>query len=121
MSTTYTLTPGSYFIGDCSVVTDEYYDQFLLPAFEDLDRGESVQAGSSVILCTGADGLYGVNDATTNEDLGSFGVDAANVAIVPAKMVRALKDGLAVTLTEPTTVVCYYDSMVIGGRYRVRI
>ena len=118
----FTLRPGHYVIADACVVKDEYYFDFLLPAFETLSHGESVQAGSSVILCTGADGLYDVTHKTTGEVLFTVPVDAANVAVVPAKMVPGgHPHGLDIVLTEETEVACYHDAMVIGDDFRVRI
>ena len=118
----FTLRPGHYVIADACVVKEEYYDDFLLNAFIDLGHGEAVQAGSSVILVTGADGLYDVTHKTTGEVLATIPVDAANVAVVPAKMVPGgHPDGLDIVLTEETEVVCYYDAMVIGDEFRIRI
>ena len=117
---TYTLTAGTYRICDAACAVEEYYMEFLLPAFEDCGYGESIQAGSSVILGTGADGYYNVTNATTDELIDSFAVDAANVSIIPEKMINNT-DGVVFTVTENTEVNCYHDAMVVGDMFRVRI
>ena len=122
MTATFTLNPGHYVIGDACVTSEEYYENVLLDEFIELGHGESVQAGESVILATGSDGLYSVTHKDTGENLKDIPVDAANVAIVPASEVPGPgHSGLDVVFTEPFDVVCYDDAMVIGGQFRVRI
>ena len=121
MSTTYTLTPGKYVITDSCMAYENYYMNFLLPGFEDLDRGESVQMGSTVIVSTTYDGC-GYVRATDDEIVGEFGMDAANVSILPYKVTGDVPShmGTVVEFDSEFTVTVYYDAMVIGNRYRVR-
>mgnify|MGYP003673822369 CR=1 FL=1 len=70
MSTTYTMTPGKYVITDACQAYEDYYMNFLLPSFEELDRGESVQMGSTVITTTGCDGSGYVMDMNNESVVG---------------------------------------------------
>ena len=121
MTSTYTLTPGKYVITDSCMAYENYYLDFLLPGFEDLDRSESVQMGSSVIVSTNADGC-GVVRTMDNEIVGEYGMDAANVSILPYKVTGDVPShmGTVVEFDSEFTVTVYDDAMVVGDLYRVR-
>ena len=121
MSTTYTLTPGKYVITDACQAYEDYYTNFLLPGFIEFGRGENCQRGSTVIACSGTDG-GGYVRTTDGEIVGEFGMDAANVSILPYKVTGEVAPhmGTVVEFDSEFTVTVYYDAMVIGNRYRVR-
>ena len=124
MSTTYTMTPGKYVITDACMSYENYYDGCLLPGFEELDRGESVKCGSSVVTSTCSDGAGYVRDMD-NEIVGEWGSDAANISVIPAKVVRGdgtvpTHYGTFIEFAEEFEVKVYHDAIVIGDRYRVR-
>ena len=121
MSTTYTLTPGKYVITDACQAYEDYYTNFLLPGFIEFNRGENCQRGSTVIACSGTDG-GGYVRTTDGEIVGEFGMDAANVSILPYKVTGEVdpRVGTVVEFDSEFTVTVYYDAMVIGDRYRVR-
>ena len=121
MSTTYTLTAGKYVITDCCSSHDDYYYNFLLPKFEDLRRHESGKYGSTLVVGTGTDGCGYVRELD-GEIVGQFGMDAANVSVVPYKVTGPVADhyGTVVEFDTDFTVVVYHDAMIVGNRYRVR-
>ena len=121
MSTTYTLTPGKYVITDACQSYFDYYINFILPKFEDFGRGESGKFGSTVLVCSGTDG-GGYVRTTDGEIVGEFGMDAANVSILPYKVTGEVdpRVGTVVEFDSEFTVTVYHDAMVIGDRYRVR-
>ena len=121
MSTTYTLTPGKYVITDACQALNDYYDDVLLPEFIEFGRGENCQVESTVIACSGSDG-GGYVRTTDGEIVGEFGMDAANVSILPYEMTKPVDPhyGTVVEFDTEFTVVVYHDAMVIGDRYRVR-
>ena len=121
MSTTYTLTPGKYVITDACQSYEDYYTNFLLPGFIEFGRGENCQRGLTVIACSGTDG-GGYVRTTDGEIVGEFGMDAANVSILPYKVTGEVdpRVGTVVEFDSEFTVTVYHDAMVIGDRYRVR-
>ena len=121
MSTTYTLTAGKYVITDACSAHDDYYYNFLLSKFEDLGRHESGKYGSTLVVGTGTDGCGEVRELD-GEIVGQFGMDAANVSVVPYKLTGPVPDhyGTVVEFDTDFDVVVYHDAMIVGNRYRVR-
>ena len=116
---TFKMTAGTYYISDACISWDGYYDNFLL-AHEWERMGSMI--GSTFIRTTGADGGGFIYDMD-NQVVGSWGSDAGNVAVVPAKVVGRKVPahyGMKVTFEDDFDVVCYHDSIVVGGRFRVR-
>ena len=118
---TFTLKPGRYLLADACYAKNEYYDEFILPAFEDFGRGECDLIGSTFLMCTAADGLYAVTDTSDDSVLTTLPVDAANFALIPERVVDTNRyNGMWIESLESITVQAYYDAVVIDNTYRVR-
>ena len=118
---TFTMPAGRYLIAD-ACVTGEYYDQFL-DEWIDFSAGEADIVGDGVFLyCTGSDGAYEVK-RLDNESVGVFGVDAANVSIVPASRVQPPwhNRGVTVEFDNEFDVKVYHDAIIVGDEYRIRL
>ena len=114
----FTMTAGIYYITDACMSDDWYYDWLL--KFEWETNGE--KCGSTFIRHTGFDGSYPITNMK-NEIVGYSGSDAANVSIVPAKVISNMPShmGIKVEFKEDFVVKSYHDAIVIDDEYRIRI
>ena len=119
---TFKMTAGTYYITDCCMTHDDYYDNFLLKEGGDNWDVWGTKMGSSFIRATGADGAGVVRDMNNNI-VGSWGSDAANVSVVPAKLCDDVPEhcGTKVTFDDDFIIKVYHDSIIVGDRYRVRM
>ena len=118
---TYTMTPGRYVITDACSAHEDYYLNFLLPGFEDLDRGESGKFGSTVVTSTCSDGCGDVRDMDNNI-VGQWGSDAANISVIPVAVTGDVPShyGTVIEFDSEFEVKVYHDAIVVGNKFRVR-
>ena len=117
------MTAGTYYITDACMAWDGYYDGCLLgDDYGDSWSGAGCKKGSSFVRATGYDGAGDILDMN-NQVVGHWGSDAANVSVIPAKVVDRevpAHYGMKVTFDEDFVIKSYHDTIVIGDRYRVR-
>ena len=104
LMTNFTLPAGRYLIADGCNANDEYYDNVLLDTFIEWDEGEYGMANDETfIYCTGNDGGGDVHDGDTK--IGEFGIDASNLAVIPAEFIdEDQTGGVWVEFTEEFTI-----------------
>ena len=125
MTHTFTLTPGSYHIADaCYLLAEDTYESVeVFDGMMEVDEVDTIPVGdkSFIYYNLGADGTFAVHDKNTDEELGVYGIEAANISIAPVEMAESDDQTHRFTLTEETTVIVYHDAIVIGDLFRVRL